>query len=161
MLQQAQACSSGCVADSSCRLFLCVRCRCQTLVCRRCDRGQVYCGRDCALEARRCNQRGARARYQATVRGREMHAQRSRRYRARHRRVTDQGLTRPRIADQPAAPAIGSAAAVRPAVVITPLRRTSCRCCGNHVSDFVRLHPIRRPLRRSRETRFGRPAPRR
>lgn len=160
-MQQDRACSSGCVANSSCRLFLCARCRCQSLVCRRCDRGQVYCGRDCALEARRCKQREARARYQATDRGRQMHAQRNRRYRARHRRVTDQGPARPRITNQSAALAIGTAATARPAVVARPLRRISCHCCGNPVSNFVRQSPIRRPLRRSREKRLGEPACRR
>ena len=161
MLQQDQACSSGCAQNSYCRFFLCARCRRQALVCSRCDRGQMYCGRDCALEARRWNQREARARYQATVRGREMHAERSHRYRARHRRVTDQGLIPPTLTDQPAAPAIGTAVAVQPVAAIAPLFRTSCHRCGKPASDFVRLSPIRRPLRRSIEKRSGRPTRRR
>ena len=154
-MQQSQACSFDGVENSSPRFFLCARCRCQTRVCRRCDRGQIYCGRACAQEARRCKQREARARYQATARGRELHVQRSRRYRARHRRVTDQGLTRRPIA---AAPAIRTATMVRPALMITPFGKTSCQSCGNQVSDFVRLSSIRRPLRRSRKKRSGEPA---
>ncbi len=75
--------SFHCTEETRCRLFLCARCYRQTLVCSRCDRGQIYCGRECALEVRRRNQRAARARYQVSIRGREMHAERSRRYRVR------------------------------------------------------------------------------
>jgi hypothetical protein len=110
MLQQDQACSSGCAENTCCRFFVCARCRCQALVCSRCDRGLVYCGRHCALEARLCNQRKARAKYQATSRGRKMHAQRSRQYRVRHPRVTDQGSIPPGMPNLPAAPQTGIAA---------------------------------------------------
>ena len=73
MSSQDNACTSGCALSFSSRLFLCGRCRRQVVICRRCDRGQVYCGPDCALEVRRRNQRDARRRYQATDRGRRMH----------------------------------------------------------------------------------------
>jgi hypothetical protein len=71
-------------------IFLCNCCRRQVVLCSSCDRGQRYCGSDCALDARWRNQREARARYQATPRGRALHAERNRQYRIR-RRVTDQG----------------------------------------------------------------------
>lgn len=158
MLHQDRACSSRCADDAICRFYLCARCRRQTLVCKRCDRGQIYCGRACALEARHCRQREARARYQATVRGREMHAQRSRQYRARRRSVTDQGAMPPRIDNEPVAPVNGGAAANRPAIVAAPLLATSCHHCRKPASDFVRLDPIRRPLRRTIEKRAGRTA---
>ena len=161
MLRQDQACSSGCAENTCCRFFVCARCRCQALVCSRCDRGQVYCGRDCALEARRCNQREARRRYQATSRGRNMHAERSRQYRARHRRVTDQGQIPPGMPSLPAAPATSTTVTARPAATIAPSLRTACYYCGTHASAFVRLSPIRRPLRRSIEKPSGRPRRRR
>ena len=87
--------TAACVDQAPCRVFLCARCRCQVLVCRRCDRGQLYCAGTCAQKARRDRQREARRRYQATLRGRAMHADRSRRYRARQQRVTHHGLTKP------------------------------------------------------------------
>ena len=149
MLQQDRACSSRCADDAICRFYLCARCRSQTLVCRRCDRGQIYCGRACALEVRRCRQREARARYQSTVRGREMHVQRNRQYRARQRSVTDQGVMTPQITAEPDASVSGGEAAARPAIVATPLFATSCHHCRKLASDFVRLNPIRRPLRRT------------
>ena len=157
MLQHDQANSSHRAEETRCRLFLSARCFRQTLVCSHCDCGQIYCGRECALEARCRNQRAARARYQATIRGREMHAERSRRYRARQRRVTDHGSISPGLADQPAAAAPRAAAAGVPIAVITSSRRTSCHRCGKRASAFVRLDPIRRPLPRSIEKRSIRP----
>lgn len=77
------------------RMYLCARCREQAVVCRRCDRGQIYCGKGCATQARRQAQRDASRRYQASDRGRVVHAERSRRYRTRQRDqrgiVTHQG----------------------------------------------------------------------
>ena len=32
--------------DPSARLYHCARCHCQVILCRRCDRGQVYCADD-------------------------------------------------------------------------------------------------------------------
>ena len=89
-------CLAACDDEVSYRMFLCARCRAQVIVCRRCDRGQIYCAGACAQEARRDNQRQARRRYQATPRGRAMHAARNRCYRARSRCVTDQGRAKER-----------------------------------------------------------------
>jgi hypothetical protein len=145
MSRRDKSCTSDCASNSSARLFLCNHCRQQAIICRRCDRGQIYCGPDCALEVRRRNQREARRRYQATDRGRRMHADRSRTHRARGRRVTDQGLTSIR---QPETPRAAAMAARRPATIAGKHVIACCRC-GNSVSDRVRLSPIRRP-RRSR-----------
>ena len=143
MSRQDDACTSGCPPNLSCRLFLCGRCRRQVIICRQCDLGQVYCGPDCALEIRRRNQREARRRYQATDRGRRMHIDRSREYRARGRGVTDQGLLH---SQQPETGRAAAMAAQPPAMI--PVRRmTACCRCGNPVSDRVRLSPIRRPRR--------------
>ncbi len=77
--------------DETARVFLCARCRARVLICRRCDRGQVYCAGGCAGEARRTSLRLAGAVYQASRRGRFLHADRSRRWRARTKNVTHQG----------------------------------------------------------------------
>jgi hypothetical protein len=60
-----RTCVPAFVDEVSCRVFLCARCRSRVLVCRRCDRGQIYCVGTCAQEARRSRQREARRRYQA------------------------------------------------------------------------------------------------
>lgn len=76
----------------SARLYVCARCRIQVLICRRCDRGQIYCTGGCAQEARSRAQRAAAHRYAASRPGRLRHAARARRYRARLRnKVTHQG----------------------------------------------------------------------
>jgi hypothetical protein len=72
-------CVATCSDGVSCRIFLCGCCRSQVLVCRCCDRGQIYCINTCAQKVRAERQREARCRYQATPRGRAMHAERNRR----------------------------------------------------------------------------------
>jgi hypothetical protein len=65
-------------------------------LCSSCDRGQRYCSELCSEQARRVSLRAAGAKYQSTERGRERHAERQRRYRARQRaaaRVTHQGCS--------------------------------------------------------------------
>ena len=69
------------------RRFYCARCRAAVVICRRCDRGQRYCGSTCRAEARRRSLRRAGKRYQASPAGREANAERQRRF--RHRRVSD------------------------------------------------------------------------
>jgi hypothetical protein len=78
-----RACDDGQTALGSGRLFVCVRCGCEVVVCSCCDRGQIYCGVDCARQARRQTLRGAGRRWQQTRRGRRMHAARMARYRAK------------------------------------------------------------------------------
>ena len=77
------------------RMFLCGLCRAQVVLCRRCDRGQIYCGRGCAGRARGEAQREAGERYQRSRRGRFAHAARALRYRARCKIVTHQGSAEP------------------------------------------------------------------
>jgi hypothetical protein len=72
-------------ASGSARVFACARCGVQVLVCSRCDRGQRYCGIECAGPARRESLREAGRRYQASRAGRFAHARRARRYRQRWR----------------------------------------------------------------------------
>jgi hypothetical protein len=87
------------------REFDCRRCGKRVCVCRRCDRGQVYCAADCASQSRRACLRAARERYQKSRRGAHLHADRQRRYRARRalrrrtigKMVTDQGSVAARV----------------------------------------------------------------
>ena len=74
------------------RLFCCISCHTQTVICSYCDRGQLYCSKQCANTARRASCRAAENRYQKNLRGKLKHALRQRRYRARlKKKVTDQG----------------------------------------------------------------------
>jgi len=71
------------MGDEPARRFLCARCRTPTLVCSRCDRGQIYCATGCAATVRQQSQREASRRYQGSLRGRFRHAARTRRWRER------------------------------------------------------------------------------
>ncbi len=139
-------CRDACRDKVSCRIFLCVCCRRQVLVCRRCDRGQIYCTGTCAQKARREKQRNARRRYQATPRGRAMHAERNRRYRVRARRVTDHGL----VTEQETGLLRrfeGSEALREPSAErISPVH-SHCHYCGRSASSSLRLSALRRKRR--------------
>lgn len=61
-------------------------------ICRRCDRGQIYCLPRCRQQGRQRSQRRARKRHQATPEGRLDHRDRQRRYRQRRKKsVTEHG----------------------------------------------------------------------
>jgi len=77
----------------SSRLFNCVSCCTQTVVCSDCDRGQIYCGKFCSQTARLQLHRAADKRYQESFKGRMKHALRQQRYRESKKIVTDQGST--------------------------------------------------------------------
>jgi len=74
------------------RLFHCAGCHCQVVICRHCDRGNVYCANGCADHARSASLRRAAKRYRSTRRGQHSNADRQRRFRARQKqKVTHQG----------------------------------------------------------------------
>ena len=79
--------------SNTARRFNCASCRRQVVLCRRCDRGHVYCSRECGETARRKSLRLAGRRYQNSRRGRHTHAQRQRRYRERQRRPAPENRT--------------------------------------------------------------------
>jgi hypothetical protein len=69
--------------EHSARIFNCLRCHCQVIICSHCDRGNIYCGSICSQEARLKSVRAAGKRYQNTFRGKLKHARRQKRYRER------------------------------------------------------------------------------
>ena len=78
--------------NNTARLFNCACCRCQTIICTHCDRGNIYCGSTCAKKSRTQNHRIANHIYQKTFRGSQKHAARQRVYQSRQKqKVTDQG----------------------------------------------------------------------
>lgn len=150
-------CAAACVHEISCRMFLCARCRSQVFVCRRCDRGHIYCIGTCAQEARRSRQREARRRHQATPRGRVMHADRNRRYRARRQRVTDHGLVKK--------PGAGLSLGLEvDAPLSEPMssRRSPgyrlCHHCGRSALAFLRLSALRPVYHRGKNGQISRRA---
>lgn len=129
--------------DPSARLYHCARCHCQVLLCRRCDRGQVYCADDCARQARRDSLRRAGARYRATRRGRLNNALRQRRFRTRQQKVTHQGSV-----------AVAAPAVLRVSRPVSDrvwghgqAETLRCQRCGCICSPFLRRDFLRSPVR--------------
>lgn len=126
----------------SARFFLCAACRDQVLICSDCDRGNIYCA-VCAPQARQRSMRMAGRRYQATRRGRMMHADRERRYRARKNNVTHQGSPSDRtddlVVEDPAA------VVFEPSRADEPRRsRSHCLGCGRRCPELIRRDFLRR-----------------
>ena len=124
--------------ESSARLYNCVRCHRQVVICSACDHGNIYCGRSCAQTARRHSQRAAGRRYQQTYRGRLKHAQRQRRYRARGEKVTHQGSVEPAAND----PLITRSDT--PVVEGHPEQVLRCHFCGRPCGPFLRRDYLHR-----------------
>ena len=152
-------CTDAGVGEVSCRIFLCAGCHRQVLVCRRCDRGQSYCMGTCAQQGRRDRQREARRRYQTTPRGRAMHAERNRRYRARTGRVTDHGPVMEHEAGL--LRRLEASKALRePSSERAPPRHGHCHHCGRSASLFLRLSVLRSELRPGKKRQIIRSASR-
>ena len=120
--------------ENTARLFNCARCCSQTVICSDCDRGNIYCGKQCAEIARKASLRAAGRRYQRTRRGRFKHAERQRRYRAKSKKVTHQGSQEP-VANDPLPP---RSETQQPVVVIED-EGIRCDFCARLCSAFLRL----------------------
>ena len=65
----------------------CGRCGCRFYLCRRCDRGDRYCGDLCQRQGRERSLRRARLTYARSPKGRRNNRERQRNHRRRHRRA--------------------------------------------------------------------------
>ena len=132
------------------RLFLCICCHEQVVLCSSCDHGQIYCGRSCAQFARQKSLRLARLRYQKTFNGRLHHAASQARYRERLKnKVMDHGSPQTRQRD-----VINLLEKKTENTVIVQLNRPmTCCFCKKVVSDWIRNDFLHRKDRKS-ATRF-------
>src|SRR5437879_4355865 len=71
--------------EYSARLFNCVHCHAQVLICSICDHGNIYCGTVCSELARTTLLKETRQRYQSSRKGRLRHAAQQQRYRIRQK----------------------------------------------------------------------------
>jgi hypothetical protein len=158
--------ASACGDEPSARLFLCELCRRQSLICRFCDRGQIYCSPECGQRARRRNRRDASRRYQSSRQGRLMHAKRTALWRANQRTrrccvsAARRNLQEPRknVTHQGSPPPLANdLLAVSPTEAATgastfadQARRKALHChwCGRHCPVLVRQGFLRRRARR-------------
>ncbi len=122
------------------RLYNCARCQCQVVICSHCDRGNIYCNKQCAEIARKVSLSTASRRYQRTRRGRLKHASRQSRYRTRRKKVTHQGSPTPTADDS--LPSARSETAT--AIGVVEDEGIRCHFCGCRCSRFLRLDFIHR-----------------
>ncbi|HHI9465572.1 TPA: hypothetical protein ACP9DH_001353 [Legionella anisa] len=136
--------------ESTARLYHCVLCHIQVIICRPCDRGNIYCPDGCASRARTISLKLASARYQATLNGKHHHAARQAHYRARHQnKVTHQGSP----PSPPYAPIrLPENKAENP---VNGQQNTELTCCFCHktVSDWLR-HDFLRQRDHKKQTRL-------
>ena len=125
--------------ENTARLFNCARCHCQTVICSYCDRGNIYCSKQCAEIARKISLRAAGNRYQRTRRGRFKHAARQRRYRTKSKKVTHQG-TQESASNDPLPPRSDT----QESVVVIEDEGIRCDFCGRLCSAFLRLDYLHR-----------------
>lgn len=143
----------------SARLFYCARCHCQVVICRHCDRGNVYCPAGCAQIARIDSQRRAVRRYSKTRRGRHSNAERQRRFRALQRhpqeKVTHQGSLSVSVF---ALLLIASMRRERQRVhpPLRTERALHCHVCHCECDPFLRRDFLRRSTRRKSRRRLYR-----
>ena len=130
--------------ESTGRFYLCQRCRTQVIICRRCDRGQVYCSGNCSKAARCEALRASGRRYQQSLKGRLKHAGRARRYRQRRNKVTHQGSTTPPQDDLLAANSVPDQVQHDSKPLPLSKREVHCHFCGAICSAFVRRNFLHR-----------------
>jgi hypothetical protein len=130
-------------------MLACRRCSTPFFVCRKCYRGQAYCGDTCRAAARVVSARAARKQHQSSDAGRLDHRDRQRAYRIRQRaRVMDH--------TSPAVPALPKMSPPRSGLARpAPVRvaRPTCTRCGCE-SAWVRWGP--RPATRAHARRRAR-----
>jgi len=123
------------------RLFLCIRCHAQVVLCSGCDHGQIYCSEHCAHFARQQSLKLARLRYQHTFNGRRNHAACQARYRKKLKnKVMDHTYPPP-----PQRDVINLLEIKTEKTVKTQLKSSlTCCFCKKPVSDWLRKGFLRR-----------------
>lgn len=117
------------------RVFYCSRCHLKTVICSRCDRGNIYCGTVCRYHARNTTLQRAAKKYQATRTGRLNNATRQQRFRTRReKRVTHQGSN---TLSSYAVVHIKHDKELKEANNIADL--TTCHFCLTHTSNSLRI----------------------
>ena len=133
--------SSQALEDQMCdsaRLYNCVHCQKQVIICRHCDRGNIYCPDGCSEKSRNKKQREAAERYQSSRKGRQSHAQRQQHYRQRQKeKVTHHGSP-----EQTACDSITTGLKTEISELVVPLflkRSVSiCHFCGVQCGEYLR-----------------------
>jgi hypothetical protein len=126
------------------RIFNCMLCQQQKIICRRCDRGHIYCSKKCAQSSRQASRRTDSKRYQNSQTGRKNHAKRQRCYQRQFKKMTHHGSKLSPPSD------LLSAEHGNP-VDSTPATTDDIRChyCGQRCSGFLRSGFLQQSVIRS------------
>lgn len=117
--------------NNTARIYNCVRCQHQCIICSDCDRGNIYCGSNCAQHAKLQNHRIANQLYQKSFRGKQKHADRQRNYQFRQKqKVTDMGSAN--------TPSHDLLPTVTNDNKKTMSEKICCHFCGKNVSPYLR-----------------------
>ena len=73
--------------QTSSRLYHCLRCHAQVIICHQCDHGNRYCTHGCSEKARRASLNRATKKYQQSRAGRFNNAARQKRFRAQKKQI--------------------------------------------------------------------------
>ena len=73
--------------QTSSRLYNCLRCHAQVIICHRCDRGNRYCLNGCSKLARRASLNRASKKYQQSSAGRANNTARQKRFREQYKQI--------------------------------------------------------------------------
>ena len=123
--------------NDTARMYYCLRCHSQVVICRRCDHGNVYCVK-CAPRAGKEAKNSAAVRYQTTYQGKVKHAARQSRYRERLKeKVTHKGSK-----DCPVSDLLVDKQKKVPPVTVQPGSAVTtsilCHTCRNLCSTLIR-----------------------
>jgi len=125
---------------SSTRLFQCLRCRRQVMVCQACDHGQRYCARGCRQLARQDFCKRAQLKYQNSRKGRMNNAQRQHRFRLRQKEKANK-VTHQTSLSIPTNDLLIEKQGANNKASKTPKRyeHNVCHFCGRHCGDLFRV----------------------
>ena len=143
----------------STRLFNCLRCHQQVMICQQCDHGQRYCANECRQLARKSSLKRCNRKYQNSLKGRFNNAERQRRFRKKkqlEKRVTDQSSPSKQSRDL----LLSKVCALKNRSKIPTFRtKTVCHFCGVPGGPFFRVGFLKKrtiyPCRSKRVNDFG------
>jgi hypothetical protein len=118
-------------------MYTCSHCQTLAVICRSCDRGNIYCSEECAAKKRRESWRASSKRYQATFAGKVKHAARQERYReAVKEKVTQQGTH-----VEASVVSLETTTETEAPHLVPDYARLQCTLCGVWCGLFVRQEP--------------------
>ena len=124
------------------RIYLCLLCHQQVKICTYCDRGNIYCSKNCSLPARQKNLRRSNQIYQNTYQGRLNHAKRQATYRSRKNTPNQPSKNKVTYHGSPAVANNALLQSVENKTKVDEFAQTEgiikCHFCHKEISSYVR-----------------------